>query len=75
MNGGWQGIGAPTGTPDDISTSCTPRSTRHSMTPRSSALVDLARRYFKLALDFQGVIAADTEKWAKVVKFADIKAE
>jgi tripartite-type tricarboxylate transporter receptor subunit TctC len=73
----WDGIGAPKGTPADIVAAL-----NHSY---SDALADPATK--GRLLDFGGTptqmspdefgkfIAAETDKWAKVIKFANIKAE
>jgi tripartite-type tricarboxylate transporter receptor subunit TctC len=74
---GWYGIVAPKGTPAEI--------IRRLNTEINAALADPAmkKRLGDLGCavaggspaDFERFIAAETEKWAKVVKFAGIKAD
>jgi tripartite-type tricarboxylate transporter receptor subunit TctC len=74
---GWQGQAAPAGTPDEILDKL------HGVINAaiadasfSAKLADLGAPPFSGSrADFRALIAADTEKWAKVVAFADIKAE
>jgi tripartite-type tricarboxylate transporter receptor subunit TctC len=74
---GWQGIGVPKSTPAEIIAKLN--------SEINAALADTAMRA-KIAnigatifpatpAEFGALIAADTEKWAKVVKFAGLKAE
>jgi tripartite-type tricarboxylate transporter receptor subunit TctC len=75
--GGWGGIGAPSNTPKDIIDKLN--------NEINAGLADSAikARLFDLGLavlinspaDFRKFIAEDTEKWAKVVRFASIKAD
>jgi tripartite-type tricarboxylate transporter receptor subunit TctC len=74
---GWLGLGAPKGTSADV------------IDTLNTAVADgLADRKFKARLselgvivnpmtpaEFANYIATETEKWAEVVKFADIKPE
>ena len=73
----WFGIGAPKNTPAEIVESSTRKSTRASPTPRSKArLADLAARCLPVSpADFGKFIADETEKWGKVIRAANIKAE
>ncbi len=74
---GWQGIGAPASTPEDIldKLHTTVNAALDDATFKAR-LVDLGAPVFSSSrAAFKALIAADTEKWAKVVKFADIKAE
>jgi tripartite-type tricarboxylate transporter receptor subunit TctC len=74
---GWGGIGAPSNTPKDIIDKLN--------NEINAGLADSAikARLFDLGLavlinspaDFRKFIAEDTEKWAKVVRFASIKAD
>jgi tripartite-type tricarboxylate transporter receptor subunit TctC len=74
---GWQGIGVPKNTPTAIINTLN--------TELNAALADpkMKVRFADLgvtvlpgsAADFSKLIAEETEKWAKVVKFAGIKAE
>jgi tripartite-type tricarboxylate transporter receptor subunit TctC len=74
---GWQGIGAPANTPVEI------LDTLHGAINEALAdaafktrLVDLAAPVFMSSrTEFGTLIKADTEKWPKVVRFANIKAE
>jgi tripartite-type tricarboxylate transporter receptor subunit TctC len=74
---GWQGIGAPAGTPDEILDTLHGAINAALADPAFTArLVDLGAPPFASSrADFVKLIAADTAKWAKVVAFADIKAE
>jgi tripartite-type tricarboxylate transporter receptor subunit TctC len=74
---GWQGIGAPAGTPDDVLDKLHGAINAALADPAFTArLVDLGAPPFASSrADFVKLIAADTVKWAKVVAFADIKAE
>ncbi len=74
---GWQGIGAPAGTPVEILDKLHEATNAALADPKFTArLADLGAPVFASARDeFSKLIAADTEKWAKVVKFANIKAE
>jgi tripartite-type tricarboxylate transporter receptor subunit TctC len=74
---GWQGIGVPKNTPAEIIEKLNKEI--------NAALADAAMRekiakigatiYTTTPAEFGQLIAADTEKWAKVVKFAGLKAE
>jgi tripartite-type tricarboxylate transporter receptor subunit TctC len=74
---GWQGIGAPAGTPEDILDKLhTTVNAALDDAAFKARLADLGAPVFSSSrAEFKALIAADTEKWAKVVKFADIKAE
>jgi tripartite-type tricarboxylate transporter receptor subunit TctC len=74
---GWQGIGAPAGTPVEILDKLHAATNAALADPKFTArLADLGAPVFASSRDeFSKLIAADTEKWAKVVKFANIKAE
>jgi tripartite-type tricarboxylate transporter receptor subunit TctC len=74
---GWNGIGAPRGTPSAII---------DKLNNEINAIVRdpaMKERLFSLGVEplsmtpaeFEKRIADDTEKWAKVIKFANIKAE
>jgi tripartite-type tricarboxylate transporter receptor subunit TctC len=74
---GWQGIGLPKNTPAEIIAKLN--------SEINAALADAAMRekianigatiFSTTPAEFGALIAADTEKWAKVVKFAGLKAE
>jgi len=74
---GWQGIGAPAGTSNEILDKLHGEMDAALADPAFTArLADLgAPAYASSREDFAKVIAADTAKWAKVVAFANIKAE
>jgi tripartite-type tricarboxylate transporter receptor subunit TctC len=74
---GWGGIGAPAGTPAEILDKLHSEINAALADPTFKAhLADLGAPLFSTSREeFGKVIAADTEKWAKVVKFADIKPE
>ena len=74
---GWQGIGAPAGTPIEILDKLHGEMDAALADPAFTArLADLgAPTYASTREEFAKVIAADTAKWAKVVAFANIKAE
>ena len=73
----WTGIGAPRGTPTAIV------ETLNGEINSGLADPEIVARFTVLGLtvlpgsaaDFSKLIADDTEKWAKVVKFAGIKPE
>jgi tripartite-type tricarboxylate transporter receptor subunit TctC len=74
---GWTGIGAPRGTPADI-VEVLNREIRAALAdPRISArLADLGNVAFaSSAGDFGKLLAAETEKWGKVVRAANMKPE
>jgi tripartite-type tricarboxylate transporter receptor subunit TctC len=74
---GWQGIGAPANTPVEI------LDTLHNETNAALADPTFAARLNELGApafptsreEFKKLIAADTEKWARVIKFANIKLD
>ncbi len=74
---GWQGIGAPANTPAEILDKLHSEINAALADPAFKArLVDLGAPVFASSrAEFSKIIKADTEKWAKVVKFAGIKAE
>jgi tripartite-type tricarboxylate transporter receptor subunit TctC len=74
---GWQGIGAPANTPDEILDKLHGEINAALADPVFQArLVDLGAPVFSSSrAQFKALIAADTEKWAKVVQFANIKTE
>jgi tripartite-type tricarboxylate transporter receptor subunit TctC len=73
----WLGVGAPKNTPMQIV------DTLHTEINSGLADAGLKRRFAELGdavfassrADFANLIAEDTEKWAKVIKTAGIKAE
>ncbi len=74
---GWLGIGAPKGTPPEIVDRLNNEVNTVLADPAVLArLANLGSEPFTGSpADFGKFLAEETEKWAKVVKFADIKAE
>jgi tripartite-type tricarboxylate transporter receptor subunit TctC len=76
---GWNGIGAPKNTPAEIIDKLNKEINAALAGPRIKArLADLGLGGMELQgspTDFGKLIAAETEKWAKVVKFAGMKPE
>ena len=74
---GWQGLGAPANTPVEILDKLHDEVNAALADPAFKArFVELGAPPFPTSREaFGKLIAADTEKWAKVVKFANIKAE
>jgi len=74
---GWYGIGAPKNTPAEIVARLNMEINAGLCDPKLKArLSDLGSSAFVLSpSDFGKFIADETEKWAKVVKFANIKPE
>jgi tripartite-type tricarboxylate transporter receptor subunit TctC len=73
---GWIGFGAPRGTPPEIIEKLSKEVTAAVADPQIKArLADLGGTVLpkETPADFGAYIAAETEKWAKVVKFAGIK--
>jgi tripartite-type tricarboxylate transporter receptor subunit TctC len=73
----WQGLCAPKGTPADIIDRLHKEVNAAVADPEMKRqLEDLSLRVMSgSAADFGKLIAGDTEKWAKVIKFAGIKAD
>jgi tripartite-type tricarboxylate transporter receptor subunit TctC len=74
---GWVGIGAPKDTPADIIDKINREINAGLADPKMKArLADLGGTLLALSpADFRKLIAEETEKWAKVVKFSGAKAE
>lgn len=74
---GWSGIGAPAHTPDEILDKLHDEINAALADPAFKAhLIDIGAPVFaSTRAEFTALIAADTEKWAKVVKFGNLKAE
>jgi tripartite-type tricarboxylate transporter receptor subunit TctC len=76
-NSGWTGIGVPTNTPTDVIEKLNLETNKLLTDPRIIA------RFSDLGLtplggspaDFKRLIADEVDKWARVVKFAGIKAD
>ena len=73
----WQGIGAPKSTPPEIVDRLNREINAALADPRIKArLADLGSTPFAQSPgDFAKLIASDTEKWGKVIRAANIKAE
>jgi len=73
----WYGIGAPKGTPPEIVDKLNGAINAMLADPAARArFVDLGASLLPgSAADFGNLIANETEKWGKVIKFADIKPE
>ena len=74
---GWNGIGAPKNCPSEIIATLNAEINAALIDPMIKArLADLGGTALPASpADFEALIAEDTEKWAKVIKFAGIKAE
>jgi tripartite-type tricarboxylate transporter receptor subunit TctC len=74
---GWVGIGAPKGTPADVVERLHQEINAALADPSIKArMADLGSEPITGSIaDFSKLIADETEKWAKVVKFAGIKAD
>ena len=74
---GWHGIGAPKNTPAEIVSKLNTQINAALTDPKMKArLADLGGTVLPGSpADFGKFIADETEKWAKVIKFAGIKAE
>ena len=75
--GGWNGIGAPKGTPADVIAKLNSMINAVFADPKAKARFDdLGFEPVSMTPDeFGKLIAADTEKWRNVIQSADIKAE
>jgi tripartite-type tricarboxylate transporter receptor subunit TctC len=73
----WYGIGAPRNTPAEIVDKLNREVNAALADPKMKArLADLGGMMVPGApADFGKLVAAETDKWAKVIKFAAIKAE
>jgi tripartite-type tricarboxylate transporter receptor subunit TctC len=73
----WYGIGAPKGTPVEIIDRLNTEINAALADPKLKAqIADLGATVLAVSpADLGKLIAEDTEKWAKVIKFANIKAE
>jgi tripartite-type tricarboxylate transporter receptor subunit TctC len=76
-NSGWTGIGVPTNTPTDVIQKLNLETNKLLADPKIIArLSDLGLTPLGGSpADFRKLIAAEVNKWAKVVKFAGIKAD
>jgi tripartite-type tricarboxylate transporter receptor subunit TctC len=74
---GWLGFGAPKGTPAEIVEKLNREISTILADPAINArLLELGSVPFtSSSADFAKLVAAETEKWAKVVKFASVKGE
>jgi len=73
----WFGVGAPANTPTEIVGTLNGEINAALADPKIKArLLDLGGTLLPGSpADFRKLIASETEKWAKVIKFADMKAE
>jgi tripartite-type tricarboxylate transporter receptor subunit TctC len=73
----WQGIGAPKGTPAEIINRLNMEINAALVDPKIKArLADLGSIPTPMSpADFEKLIAAETEKWGKVIRAANIKPE
>ena len=73
----WVGLGAPRNTPSEITGKLNSEINAALADPRLKArFADLGGTVLPgSAADFRKLIADDTEKWAKVIKFAGAKSE
>ena len=75
--GGWYGIGAPAGTPAEIIDKLNQQMNAGLADPGVKAkllAIGVVPKSMTPA-EFRQFIAGEIDKWAKVVKFADVKAE
>ena len=74
---GWNGIGVPKGTPADVIAKLNSMINAVVADPKAKARFDdLGFEPVSMTPDeFEKLIAAETEKWAKVIQFAGIKVE
>jgi tripartite-type tricarboxylate transporter receptor subunit TctC len=74
---GWFGVGAPKGIPAEIVEKLNKEINAGLADPKLKArLADVGGDVLTLSpADFGRLIAEETEKWAKVVKFANIKPD
>jgi tripartite-type tricarboxylate transporter receptor subunit TctC len=77
VGGGWSGIGAPRNTPAEIIDLLNREVNAALDDPKiGGRLENLGSPVLKMSpAEFRTLIAAETERWAKVVKFANIKPE
>jgi tripartite-type tricarboxylate transporter receptor subunit TctC len=75
--GGWSGVGVPTGTPAEIIATLNREINAGLADPRIKVrLTEIGGRAIVISAEELGRIwVADTEKWAKVVKFSGLKPE
>jgi tripartite-type tricarboxylate transporter receptor subunit TctC len=73
---GWSGIGAPKNTPTEVIDKLNKEISSALADPKiSRRLADLGGMVLALSpSDFSKLIAAETEKWGKVIRAANIKA-
>jgi tripartite-type tricarboxylate transporter receptor subunit TctC len=73
----WQGFGAPKGTPAEIVDKLNKETNAALTDPKITArLADLGTSPLVISsADFGKLVLEETEKWGKVIKFANIKAE
>jgi tripartite-type tricarboxylate transporter receptor subunit TctC len=74
---GWIGVGAPAGTPPEVIERLNREINAGLLNPGIKArLAEVGTTPMAItAAEFGELVAADTEKWAKVIKFGGIKPE
>jgi tripartite-type tricarboxylate transporter receptor subunit TctC len=74
---GWLGVGAPKGTPPEVIERLNREINTALANPAVKArMAELGSQIFTSSpAEFGKLISEDTEKWAKVVKYAGIKAD
>jgi tripartite-type tricarboxylate transporter receptor subunit TctC len=74
---GWQGIGVPKSTPAEIIDKLNKEINKALADPAmQESIAKIGATIFATTpAEFGALIASDTEKWAKVVKFAGLKAD
>jgi tripartite-type tricarboxylate transporter receptor subunit TctC len=74
---GWTGVGVPTGTPPEVIATLNREINAALTNPQIKArLAEIGGKPTVMSAEALGKLwMADTEKWAKVVKFAGVKAE
>jgi tripartite-type tricarboxylate transporter receptor subunit TctC len=74
---GWLGVGAPKGTPPEVIERLNREINTTLANPAVKArMAELGSQIFTSSpAEFGKLISEDTEKWAKVVKYAGIKAD
>ena len=76
VGGGWTGIGAPANTPPEIITLLNREVNAALTDPKLKARLENLGNPLLMtsSAEFHKLIVQDTERWAKVIKFANIKA-
>ena len=76
VGGGWTGIGAPANTPAEIITLLNREVNAALADPTVKARLETLGNPISVMspAEFHKLIVEETERWAKVIKFANIKA-